>query len=72
MLSDHVDLPTALVATLVSVVLIHLLAYFSDPYGFRFFPGPFLAKFSDAWLGWVSYGGHRSETIHELHKKYGE
>ncbi|KAK0192825.1 cytochrome P450 monooxygenase [Armillaria mellea] len=70
-LFNHVDLPTALVAALASVVLIHLLAYFLDPYGFRSFPGPFLAKFSDAWLGWVSYGGHRSETIHELHKKYG-
>ncbi|KAK0452448.1 cytochrome P450 [Armillaria borealis] len=44
-----------------SVVLIHLLAYFFDPYGFRSFPGPFLAKFSDAWLG----------MVHELHKKYG-
>ncbi|KAK0449729.1 cytochrome P450 monooxygenase [Desarmillaria tabescens] len=67
----HLDLLPPVVAALVFVLLLHLAAYFFDPYGFRSFPGPFLAKFSDAWLGWVSYGGHRSETVHEMHKKYG-
>ncbi|KAK0494709.1 hypothetical protein EDD18DRAFT_1355461 [Armillaria luteobubalina] len=64
-------LPSALTVPLATLVLIHLCTFFCSPYGFRSFPCPFLAKFSDARLGWVSYGGHRSETIHELHKKYG-
>ncbi|KAK0204124.1 cytochrome P450 monooxygenase, partial [Desarmillaria ectypa] len=34
-------------------------------------PGPLIAKFSYAWLGYVSYKAHRSEVIHDLHMKYG-
>ena len=34
--------------------------------------GPFLAEFSDAWLGWVAAQGHRSEVVHDMHAKYGE
>ncbi|KAK0495830.1 hypothetical protein EDD18DRAFT_1389889 [Armillaria luteobubalina] len=72
MLSDPglFGLPSALAVPLAALVLVHLRAFFCGPCGFRSFPRPFLAKFSDARLGWVSYGGHRSETIHELHKKY--
>ncbi|KAH8105783.1 hypothetical protein DFH11DRAFT_1732952 [Phellopilus nigrolimitatus] len=32
--------------------------------------GPVPARFSDLWLGWVAAQGHRSEVVHELHKKY--
>ncbi|KAK0495842.1 hypothetical protein EDD18DRAFT_1389915 [Armillaria luteobubalina] len=73
MLSDPglFGLPSALAVPLAALVLVHLRAFFCGPYGFHSFPRPFLAKFSDARLGWVSYGGHRSETIHELHKNYG-
>jgi len=35
------------------------------------FLDPFFAKFSDIWLGWVASHGHRSDVVHELHKKYG-
>ncbi|KAJ7152191.1 hypothetical protein C8R43DRAFT_819494, partial [Mycena crocata] len=62
---------TALAVLPAAVVFIHLAIYVIDPYGIRQNPGPFLAKFSDAWLGWVSQQGHRSEVIHELHLKYG-
>ncbi|KAK0495837.1 hypothetical protein EDD18DRAFT_1389895 [Armillaria luteobubalina] len=72
MLSDLglFGLPSALAVPLAALVLVHLRAFFCGPYGFRSFPRLFLAKFSDARLGWVSYGGHRSEIIHELHRKY--
>lgn len=54
-----------------ALLLIHLVPYLLDPHAVRSYPGPFIAKFSDAWLGWVSSQGHRSEVVHELHKKYG-
>ncbi|KAJ7126286.1 cytochrome P450 [Mycena epipterygia] len=61
----------AAVALPATVALVHLAIYLVDPYGIRQYPGPFLARFSDAWLGWVSQQGHRSEVIHEMHLKYG-
>ncbi|EAU89384.1 cytochrome P450 monooxygenase pc-bph [Coprinopsis cinerea okayama7 len=56
---------------LAGFLLVHLVPYFVDTKKIRHYPGPFLAKFSDAWLGWVSKNGHRSEVVHEMHKKYG-
>ncbi|KAK0466879.1 cytochrome P450 monooxygenase [Desarmillaria tabescens] len=35
------------------------------------YPGPLLAKFSDAWLAYVAYQGYRSEVVHNLHRQYG-
>ncbi|TRM63528.1 cytochrome P450 [Schizophyllum amplum] len=55
----------------ISVALYHLVPYVLDVHRLRGYPGPALAKFSDLWLGMVSRGGHRSETVHELHEKYG-
>lgn len=55
-----------------AVVIGHLVVYISDPHGLRSFPGPTLAKLSDLWLARVAANGHRSEDVHELHKKYGE
>ncbi|KAI6040942.1 cytochrome P450 [Pisolithus marmoratus] len=55
----------------LAVVFTHLVPYLTDPFNQRFIPGPFLAKFSDIWLGRVSSLGHRSDVVHELHKRYG-
>lgn len=64
-------LSTALAALPVAVILAHLVPYFLDPFKQRRIPGPFLARFSDFWLGWIASQGHRSEVVHELHQKYG-
>jgi benzoate 4-monooxygenase len=61
-----VTLPIAL------VVLVHLFSYLADPYQIRSYPGPFLAKFSDAWLGCIAALGQRSEIVHQMHLKYGK
>ncbi|KAF7344377.1 Cytochrome P450 monooxygenase [Mycena sanguinolenta] len=68
---SYLNVLAVLAAVPVVVVLVHLLIYLVDPYGIRHYPGPFLAKFSDAWLGYISKQGHRSEVIHEMHLKYG-
>lgn len=66
-------LPVAVWAGLVvaAVFSVHLIPLITDPYNVRCYPGPFLAKISDVWLGWVAAQGHRSEVVHELHQKYG-
>ncbi|PPQ92268.1 hypothetical protein CVT25_008576 [Psilocybe cyanescens] len=64
--------PTSWISLILGVfVLVHVIPYLFDPHSIRRHPGPFLAKFSDLWLGWVSKNGHRSEVVHEIHKKYG-
>ncbi|KAF5329968.1 hypothetical protein D9611_010468 [Ephemerocybe angulata] len=62
---------TALYLLPVSVILVHAVPYLLDAQKIRQFPGPFIAKFSDAWLGYVSKNGHRSEDVHRMHLKYG-
>ena len=64
-------LPAALATLPVAFILAHFIPYFFDSFNQRRIPGPFLARFSDAWLGWVASQGHRSEVVHELHQKYG-
>src|ERR1700761_5385491 len=63
------------VYALLSLPLLFLLAHFipwlSDPHAIRDIPGPFLAKFSDAWLGYWATTGKRSEHIHKVHRGYG-
>jgi benzoate 4-monooxygenase len=54
------------------VILGYLVPWLVDLHGLRSFPGPWLAHFSDLWLGRVARRGHRSEVVHELHEKYGE
>lgn len=71
-LFQKVDLVSFAVLLPAAVFLLHLIPWLLDPHGIRSIPGPFLAKFSDAWLGWVSAQGHRSEVVHEMHKKYGK
>ncbi|KAH7886910.1 cytochrome P450 [Phlebopus sp. FC_14] len=62
---------TILFALPAIVVITHLFSYLADPYNQRAVPGPFLARFSDLWLGWTTSQGHRSDVVHELHKKHG-
>jgi benzoate 4-monooxygenase len=56
---------------LTSFVLVHVVPYLLDPHHIRKYPGPFFAKFTDAWFGMICKQGHRSETVHQWHLKYG-
>ncbi|KAK0203125.1 cytochrome P450 monooxygenase [Desarmillaria ectypa] len=67
----HTDLPTIIVTVIVLAVLVHLVPYLIDSHRLRSYPGPLVAKFSDAWLASVAYQGRRSEVVHDLHRKYG-
>ena len=66
------DLRWAYPAAALFVLTVHLVPYAVDSRGIRSIPGPWLAKFTDAWLGRVAARGHRSEVVHGLHKQYGE
>jgi benzoate 4-monooxygenase len=66
------DSPVGVLVGLCAAVLaLHVVPWLVDPYGIRDVPGPFLAKFSDLWLGRVAALGHRSEVVHKLHAMYG-
>jgi benzoate 4-monooxygenase len=54
------------------VILVHFIPWLVDPHGLRSYPGPWIAHFSDLWLGRVAQQGHRSEVVHRMHEKYGE
>ncbi|KAK0466868.1 cytochrome P450 monooxygenase [Desarmillaria tabescens] len=69
--SLHTDVPTVITTVVALVVLVHLVPYLIDSHRLRSYPGPLLAKFSDAWLAYVAYQGHRSEVVYDLHRKYG-
>lgn len=62
---------SALLLIPVPILLAHVISYLRDPYNQRNIRGPFLARFSDIWLGWVASQGHRSDVVHQLHNKYG-
>jgi len=34
-------------------------------------PGPFVAKFTSKWLEYQGFTGHKTETFHEMHHRYG-
>lgn len=68
---QQLDVYALAAAAVGAIVLGHIIPYLADPHGIRSYPGPLLAKFSDAWLGWVASNGHRSEVVHQLHKKHG-
>jgi len=63
---------TVLSAGALVILAVHLVPYVVDTHGIRSIPGPWFAKFTDAWFGRVAARGHRSEVVHELHKEYGE
>ena len=68
-----IDYYTATIsASALAILAAHLVPYVVDAHGIRSIPGPRLAKFTDAWMGRVVVGGHRSEVVHEMHKQYGE
>jgi benzoate 4-monooxygenase len=56
---------------LAAAIIVHVGSYLLDPHGIRSIPGPLLAKFTDAWLGWIAAQGHRSEVVHGIHAEYG-
>ena len=66
-----IDLYKVVAAILTVVFLVHFVPWILDLRGIRGYPGPFIAKFSDIWLGYVSKMGHRSEVIHEIHQQFG-
>ncbi|KAL6307166.1 hypothetical protein BKA93DRAFT_712278, partial [Sparassis latifolia] len=53
------------------VLAVHVVPYLVDKHGLRQYHGPFFAKFSVGWLFWVSSTFRRTNTIDELHHKYG-
>ena len=68
-----IDYYTAIVsASVLAILATHLVPYVVDKHRIRSIPGPWLAKFTDIWLGRVAAKGHRSEVVHEMHKRYGE
>ena len=69
--SHNINYSTLAVVILTSFILAHVVPYFYDTHGIRRYPGPFIAKFSDIWLGLVAKNGHRSEVVHRVHRKYG-
>ncbi|KAI0765297.1 cytochrome P450 monooxygenase pc-bph [Fomes fomentarius] len=56
---------------LSAFLLVLLVPYFLDLHAIREYPGPLIARLSNVWLCWTAAQGHRSERVHELHKKYG-
>ncbi|EJC97640.1 cytochrome P450 monooxygenase [Fomitiporia mediterranea MF3/22] len=60
-------------SALAVAAVVYLQPYLVDSHFIRRngITGPFFARFSDAWLGWVAAHGNRSVVVHKLHKKYG-
>ena len=57
---------------LIAVVLIHFVPWLVDPKRIRDIQGPFLAKFSDAWLSYWALMGKKSKMVHKLHLEKGD
>ena len=72
-LTSHLPTNPLLVLAVVpaAAVLFHVIAYLKDSLELCSYPGPFLAKFMDAWMFWVVNGNRWSTTVKGLHKKYG-
>ena len=68
---QYLTIQTVILFWLTSLVLAHVIPYLLDPHHIRKYPGPFFAKFTDAWFGVICKQGHRSEIVHQLHLKYG-
>ncbi|CCM04277.1 uncharacterized protein FIBRA_06448 [Fibroporia radiculosa] len=65
------DIVYLLCTVSLGAILVHLVPYIMDSRGLRAYPGPFLAKFTDVWLGLTIFSNTWSETIDNLHKKHG-
>ncbi|KAI0796080.1 cytochrome P450 [Abortiporus biennis] len=70
-----IQLSTSFQSLLLNVVLglivVPLVYYLFDIRGTRTIPGPILAKFTSAWLGWFAYRGDMSDRVHDQHLKHG-
>lgn len=67
-----IESPSHIVATIVgALVLFHLVPYITNT-AFIKYPGPFFAKFSDFWLLRQAMVGHRYDSVHKQHQKYGK
>ncbi|KAH9949850.1 cytochrome P450 monooxygenase pc-bph [Amylocystis lapponica] len=53
------------------VFAVHFFPYLIDPHGLRAYPGPFFAKFTDAWMAMSASRGRRSEEVYKLHQRFG-
>jgi len=70
--SDISDNPLPLLAIVpAAIVLAQLIAYFNDASGLRSYPGPFLAKFTGAWMFWEVSHNRWSSAVDDQHRKYG-
>ena len=69
---DSLGLVSSLLIIPCLILAGHFIYFIIDPHCIRSYPGPLLAKLSDAWLGYVAAHGHRSEVVHGLHQQYGE
>ena len=71
-LGFDIDYSAAIIyAIALAVLTVHLVPYVVDRRGIKSIPGPWLAKFTDAWLGRVATRGHKSDVVRELHRQYG-
>lgn len=64
--------PLLLLAALpVILVVAKVVDYLADSSGLRPYPGPFLAKFTDAWIFWTVSRNRWSRSVEDAHKRYG-
>ncbi|EPS95052.1 hypothetical protein FOMPIDRAFT_1133122 [Fomitopsis schrenkii] len=64
--------PLLLLAALpVVLVVAKVVNYLTDSSGLRSYPGPFLAKFTDAWIFWMVSRNRWSRSVEDVHIKYG-
>ena len=60
------------VAALLSLALLaHIVPYTFDILGLKTYPGPFLAQFSELWIGWNAARGRIVTAVADAHKTYG-
>ncbi len=59
-------------AVIGAAALVHILSYLIDRHGIRRYPGPLLARLSNAWLASIAVQGKVNVAIHEAHEKYGK
>lgn len=70
----NIDATDVAIAIPILTLLAYVGPYLRDKYSIKAngVTGPFLARFSNVWLGQVAVGGNRSLAVHDLHKKFGQ
>lgn len=61
----------AAVALLAFAFLAHIIPFALDKFGLRQYPGPLLAKLSDAWFAWYTAHGKINKAVWDAHQAYG-